>query len=92
MNSQKKYWDQKIKEWTRASYKRNQKGLGQIGLIEKIAKFFRAGIEGRLKVTLETIGPLVKNKTVVDMGCGLGDFCFEVLKYQPFLKKSSAAR
>lgn len=80
MNSQKDYWDRKIREWTEASYRR---GSGKVSLVEKVAGLFRSGIEGRMRVALETVGPLVRGKTVVDMGCGLGDLCFGILKYQP---------
>jgi SAM-dependent methyltransferase len=80
MNQQETYWDQRIREWTRASYRQKS---GQVSLVEKVAGLFRSGIEGRMKVALEVIGPLSKGKVLADMGCGLGDFCFQALKYQP---------
>ncbi len=78
MISQKYYWDQKIKDWTNASYKKKTKNL-----IEIIAGFFRGGIAGRMKVALKTVGAKAEGKVVLDMGCGLGDFCFDILKYNP---------
>lgn len=80
MISQKEYWDKKIKDWTRISY---TKKAEKIDFIEKIANFFRGPIIKRMEITLEIVGPKVKGKTVLDMGCGLGDFCFGAVKYQP---------
>ncbi len=78
MASQKEYWDQQIKEWSEASYK----GKGD-NLIERIANLFRGPITKRMEVALEIIGPKAKDKVILDLGCGLGDFCFAVLKYRP---------
>jgi len=80
MKSQQKYWDKKITEWTRASY---DEKLEDISLIEKMANLFRGPITKRMDVALEIIGPKAKGKIVADFGCGLGDFCFEALKYEP---------
>lgn len=80
MGTQEKYWDEKIKEWTRVSY---GKKVSHVSLIERLANLFRDPITGRMAVALEIVRPKVKNKTILDMGCGLGDFCFAVLKYQP---------
>lgn len=80
MREQKDYWDKKIKAWTDISY---QKNLRKINLLERLANLFRGQIGGRMRTALEVIGPMSKNKTVVDLGCGLGDFCFEIIKYGP---------
>lgn len=80
MASQEEYWDKKIKEWTEVSYGEKRKG---VSLIEKIANLFRGPITKRMEVALEIVGQKAKGKTVLDLGCGLGDFCFEVLKYNP---------
>lgn len=78
MITQKEYWDKKIKEWTEGSYEKKTKNL-----IEKIANFFRGGIIKRMDVAIELVGPKVRGKTVLDLGCGLGDFCFKVMPYKP---------
>lgn len=80
METQEKYWDEKIKEWTRVSY---GKKASHVILIERLANLFRGPIAGRMAVALEVVGPKAKDKTILDMGCGLGDFCFAVLRYQP---------
>lgn len=36
-----------------------------------------------MEVALEVVGSKAKNKVILDMGCGLGDFCFEIIKYNP---------
>lgn len=79
MTTQKQYWNQKISEWTNSSYDRASQNTP---LIEKVATFFRA-VSKRMNVTLEVLGDRVKGKTVIDLGCGLGDLCFEMLKYKP---------
>lgn len=78
MNKQEDYWNRKIKEWSEASYEKRAKNP-----IEIAASFFRGGITGRMDVALEVIGPKAKDKVILDMGCGLGDFCFDILKYGP---------
>lgn len=78
MKTQEEYWDKKIKEWSEASYEKKAKSP-----IEKLAIFFRGGITKRMDVAIKIIGSRAKGKVVVDMGCGLGDFCFEILKYKP---------
>ena len=81
MNRQEKYWDKKITAWTKASYRgKEKKG---IGLVEAMAQCFRSGIEGRMKVALDVVGPMAQGKIIADMGCGLGDFCFEIVKFKP---------
>lgn len=78
MNAQEQYWDKKIEEWTDASY-----GYKKVSFVEKIASLFRSQISGRMEVALERIGPIAEGKTIVDMGCGLGDFCFRLAEYNP---------
>ncbi|MBI5465427.1 class I SAM-dependent methyltransferase [Candidatus Gottesmanbacteria bacterium] len=79
MINQKDYWDKKIKPWSDSSYKRAR----SLNLIEWLAGFFRGPITGRMEVALKVIGPKATGKIVADFGCGVGDFCFRVLEYQP---------
>lgn len=79
MKTQADYWNKKIKIWSDSSYKRE----GKQNLIEWLAGFFRGPITGRMKIALRIVGPLVKGKIIADLGCGVGDFCFHVLEYQP---------
>lgn len=78
MSEQKKYWDKKIKEWSKSSYQGKSHNF-----IEWLAGFFRGPITGRMEVALEIIGPKAQGKIIADLGCGIGNFCFKILKYQP---------
>lgn len=80
MKSQEAYWDKKITEWTKVSYENK---FVKFDLIEWLANFFRGPIVGRMEVALELLGPRIKNKVVLDLGCGLGDLEWAMLKYQP---------
>lgn len=80
MISQKEYWDKKIKEWSKASYQRR---TTRLNLLEMMANLFRGPIMGRMKVALRVVGQKARGKIIADFGCGLGDFCFRILKYQP---------
>jgi len=80
MKTQKEYWDQKIKEWTDVSYGKKTKS---VDLIEKIANLFRGPIIKRMDVALKMVGLKAKGRVILDLGCGLGDFCFAILRYQP---------
>ncbi|MBI2051296.1 class I SAM-dependent methyltransferase [Candidatus Roizmanbacteria bacterium] len=76
--SQREYWDKKIREWTFASYGKNSR----IGVIEKIATYFRS-VNKRKDAALKLIGPIARGKTILDLGCGLGEFAFAILRYDP---------
>lgn len=78
MTRQKEYWDKKINEWSYASYNKRSK----ISVLEKIATYFRS-VNKRKDVAVKLIGPLVKNKIILDLGCGFGDFTLDILKYEP---------
>lgn len=79
MKTQKDYWDKKISEWSHASYGKKKK----ISLIEKIAAYFRS-VDARKETALKLIGPRAKNRTILDLGCGLGEFSIGLLmRYKP---------
>lgn len=78
MTSQKQYWDKKIKEWSSSSYHKKSK----LSLVEKIATYFRS-VNKRKDAALKLAGPIAKNKIVIDLGCGLGEFSFGILRYNP---------
>lgn len=80
MNPQEQYWDKKINNWTKNSYQNKFQGLN---LIERAANLFRGSVTQRMITALSIVGPRAKGKVILDFGCGLGDFCFAVLKYQP---------
>ena len=73
----KKYWNKKIIEWEKSSYGGSSK---ELSFIEKVATRFRAPIKKRRKILLNLLKDMVKSKTVLELGCGSGDLCFEFLK------------
>ncbi|OGK18272.1 hypothetical protein A3G67_03185 [Candidatus Roizmanbacteria bacterium RIFCSPLOWO2_12_FULL_40_12] len=78
MTSQKDYWDKKITEWSSASYGRKS----SISFLEKVATYFRS-VDKRKDAAIKIISPLIKNKVILDLGCGLGEFAFGILRYKP---------
>ena len=72
----KKYWNKKIIEWEKSSYNGVSSGMS---LIEKIAGRFRKPIKKRKGVLLEILKDLVKDKTVLELGCGSGGMCFDLV-------------
>src|SRR3990167_3985509 len=78
MTTQKEYWDKKINEWSSASYGRDS----QISVLEKIATYFRS-VEKRKDAAVKILAPYVKGKVILDLGCGLGEFTFDIIRYKP---------
>jgi SAM-dependent methyltransferase len=79
MITQRQYWDKKINEWSASSYDLK---TSSVGITERIAAHFRQ-VDKRKQAAIDLLRPLIKGKTVLDLGCGLGDFCFDLVKYDP---------
>lgn len=79
MTTQRQYWDKKINEWSASSYDLK---TSPIGLIERIAAYFRQ-VDKREQAAIDLLGTTVKGKVVLDLGCGLGDFCFDLVAHDP---------
>lgn len=67
----KQYWENKIIEW-----EDSMKGAGGISFVEKVAAGFRKPLRHRSTMSLQLLSPLVRAKTVLDLGCGSGFFDF----------------
>ncbi len=78
MTGQKQYWNKKIKEWSSSSYHKK----AQLSLVEKFATYFRS-VHKRKDAALKLIGPIAKNKIILDLGFGIGEFSFGILKFKP---------
>lgn len=74
--SQKSYWDKKILAWERSTYKKKTQGLN---LVEKLATRWRRSNRERAKLTLEILKKEVRNKRVLELGCGSGLVAFKLL-------------
>jgi len=72
----KEYWDKKIIDWEESSYENICK---ELSLIEKIATRFRNPIKKRKEILLDLIKDKIKDKTILELGCGSGKLCFEFL-------------
>jgi SAM-dependent methyltransferase len=71
------YWDRKIEEWENSAYENSTAGLG---VVEKMASRFRGSLRARMELSLSILSPVLKNKAVLDLGCGGGLFCFKMLR------------
>lgn len=72
----KEYWNRKIIDWEKSAYQGVSK---ELSLIEKIATRFREPIKKRKEILLSILKDLIKGKRVLELGCGSGGLCFELL-------------
>jgi SAM-dependent methyltransferase len=49
----------------------------------KFDAIFRRDIYDRYDLTFKTLGPRLKQKSVLDIGCGSGVYCFEATRWNP---------
>jgi len=73
----KKFWEEKIIGWEDIRYK---KFSGNQNFFEKLVNRTNNTILFRAKIALEILKPLIKNKTVVELGCGSGFLAEEIIK------------
>lgn len=78
MKAQQKYWDKKITEWSSISYDKTS----QASLIEKLATPFRRA-DLRVLAASSLLAPLIKGKSLLFLGCGVGNECFAILSHSP---------
>lgn len=81
MNDQQAYWEAKILGWEASTY--TQSGRSSQSLLDRIAAPFRVILRRRMDVAVELIKDRLKEKTVVDCGCGTGAFLARLLPYGP---------
>ena len=73
MNNNKTYWDKKIIEWEDSI-----RTGGNICFVERLASHFRRPLKFRTEICIEMLKPIVKDKKVLELGCGSGFFAFEL--------------
>lgn len=65
----KKFWEDKILTWEEGRYEpRKSKG----GFLERIADASSGSLRYRIKVSVDLIEPHIKDKSVLEIGCGSG--------------------
>lgn len=69
-----KYWNSKITEWELSAYE----GKARKSIIEKMANKFRNPIRKRSEIAFEFLNGIVKEKIVLELGCGTGIFCYRL--------------
>lgn len=65
----KSYWDEKITWWAASSYEDQPRGMW-----EQFMAKLRRSVHARAVIALELLRPHIKDKTVLDIGCGNGHF------------------
>ncbi|MEO8377764.1 MAG: methyltransferase domain-containing protein [Candidatus Sumerlaeota bacterium] len=65
----KSYWDEKIDWWADSSYEEKPRGP-----IERWMAGLRRSVHARAVIALELLEPYLKDRVVVDVGCGNGHF------------------
>jgi len=73
----KNFWEKKIIGWEDIRYKNDSTNQN---FFEKFVNKTNKTLIFRLKTTLEILRPLVKNKKVVELGCGSGFLAEEIIK------------
>ncbi|GAB4317647.1 MAG: hypothetical protein Kow0059_10790 [Candidatus Sumerlaeia bacterium] len=64
----KQYWDEKIRIWAQTSYR----PAHSRGLINRFFAHVRKSIDQRMQTAIQTLAPHVRDRTVLDLGCGVG--------------------
>ena len=73
----KSFWENKIIDWENMRYKSVSNNQS---FFEKFVNKTNKTLIFRLKIALEILTPLVKNKKVVELGCGSGFSAKEIIK------------
>jgi ubiquinone/menaquinone biosynthesis C-methylase UbiE len=66
------YWDRRIVDWDSSSYDR-ERPRGMMGRL-------RSSVDARMRIALQILAPHVKDKTLLDLGCGCGRFAIAAVK------------
>jgi len=69
----KTYWDKKIIEWEDSTREGSS-----VSFTERLASYFRKPLKFRTEVCINILKPFVKDKAVLELGCGSGFFAFEL--------------
>src|SRR5271169_2562283 len=78
---QRKFWDQHIAEWATSAYEKDKK----LPFVEEIAKPWRKHLKLREDMAVEIVDEWAPT-SVVELGCGMGEFAAAFLKASPTIK------
>lgn len=65
----RQYWDEKITWWASSSYEERPRGT-----LDRFMAKLRRSVHARAVIALEILQPHLKDRTVLDVGCGNGHF------------------
>lgn len=77
MNELREFWNKELPKWEELTY---SQGIKLLAIHKIIFFYFKRPLVERLKTFLDLIGPYLKDKVVLDLGCGSGIFCFQLLQ------------
>ncbi len=70
------YWNKKLVDWEKNIYENDTKNQS---MLEKGANKFRGILKLRLERAEQLLEPYIKDKTVIDLGCGTGILAFRLI-------------
>ena len=76
MTNIKIFWNNKILHWENSRYFNNN-----FSLSEKIASIFSNSLFARREILLKLIKDKIKNKNIIEIGCGSGLLCNKIISY-----------
>src|SRR5215469_10611458 len=79
---QRKFWDQHITEWAMSAYEKDKK----LPFVEEIAKPWRKHLKWREDMAVEIVNAWAP-ESVVELGCGMGEFASAFLKTSNTIKR-----
>jgi len=82
---QRKFWDQHIAEWAMSAYDKDKK----LPFIEEIAKPWRQHLKWREDMAVEIVNAWGAS-SVVELGCGMGEFAAAFLKTSKTIRQYRA--
>jgi hypothetical protein len=82
---QRKFWDQHITEWATSAYEHDKR----LPFVEEIAKPWRRHLKWREDMAVEIVNEWAP-ESVVELGCGMGEFAAAFLKSSPTIRRYRA--
>lgn len=73
----KNYWDEKIRIWAQTSYNPRESR----GLLNRFFAFIRSSVDARMQIAIETLAPHVNGRSVLDLGCGVGQLGVHLMRH-----------